>query len=64
VYVFSEEITASIKTMYYRNVTTLLDAKGYIASEVQYLCKRALFNVRCSGHSLNMETGRYQHILR
>jgi len=45
--------------LYYRHFKTLLDVERYLSIDIPYLYKRALSNFRCSGHSLNIETGRH-----
>ena len=60
----NEKVNNSSKTLYYRNFKTLLDVERYLSIDLPYLYKRALSDFRCSGHSLNIETGRHQKIDR
>ena len=60
----NEKVNKSSKTLYYRHFKTRLDVERYLSIDLPYLYKRALFNSRCSGHSLNIETGRHQNIDR
>ena len=51
----TEKLNTSSKTVYYRL---------YLSIDLPYLYKRALSNFRCSGHNLNIETGKHLHIDR
>ena len=60
----NEKVNTSSKTLYYKHFKTLLDTERYLSIDLPFLYKKSLSNFRCSGHCLNVETGRHQHIER
>ena len=50
----NEKVNNSSNTQHYRTFKTLLDVERYLSIDLPYLYKRALFNSRCSGHSLKL----------
>ena len=57
------DLNDSRKALHYKYFKTMLNVEKYLTLKIPLKYKIAFFKLRCSNHSLLVETGRHPHIL-